>query len=160
MTTTMLITPMPKDEVPAYLRGFADWYAQSLSDAAPHAIDDVHAKVADFLKPNLGADGLPHDSVIFHLHSEQLAENVGVLWAGGADFGFGPLCYVHDLRIHPPYRRRGFARAALECLYDIGKDQGQTRGIALSVLTSNPAARTLYAASGFSPLSEIMIRRF
>jgi ribosomal protein S18 acetylase RimI-like enzyme len=156
----MLITPMPKEDVPGYLRGFSDWYAQSLSDVVPRDVDTMHASVAGFLRPQLTADGLPQGSIVFDIHSEQLAKNVGVVWAGGADFGFGPLFFIHDLRIHPPFRRRGFARAALDCIYEIGKEQGDTCGVALSVLASNAAARDLYASNGFEPLSEVMIRRF
>ncbi len=157
----MLITPMPPNEVPAYLRGFAEWYAQSLADADPEAaVGDLHASVAAFLAPQLGADGLPRGSTVFDIHSEQLAANVGVLWAGGADFGFGPLVFIHDLRIHPPFRRKGFARCALDAVQEIGRAQGSTRGVALSVMAGNAVARELYASTGFQPVSEVLIRRF
>jgi ribosomal protein S18 acetylase RimI-like enzyme len=156
----MFITPMPREDVPAYLRGFSDWYAQSLSDVRQSTVDEMQAGVAAFLNPQLDAEGVPIGTVVFDIRCEQLDANVGVLWAGGADFGLGPVFFIHDLRIHPPFRRRGFAREALDCVYEIAEAQGGTCGVALSVLATNTVARELYASNGFLPVSEVLIRPF
>lgn len=156
----MLIMPMPRQDVPAYLRGFADWYVQSLSDVAPRSVDDLQARVGAYLQPQLDADGVPIGSTVFDLHAEEVSQNVGVVWAGGADLGFGPLFFVHDLRIHPPFRGRGFARTALDHIYEIAKAEKSLVGVALSVLASNTLARELYVSSGFEPVSEVLLKRF
>jgi predicted GNAT family acetyltransferase len=81
-----------------------------------------------------------------------------VVWAGGANFGFGPLFYVHDLRIFPPYRRKGYAAEVLETLATTVKQQEALRGMALSVMAGNVVAADLYAKSGFRPVSTVMFK--
>jgi ribosomal protein S18 acetylase RimI-like enzyme len=161
----MYLTPMSPADVPAYLRGFVDWHAQAMLEAgvgigAGADVDDLHARARAQLEPQLGPDGLPVGSTIFDVRTGDTEEKVGVLWAGGADFGFGPLFYVHDLRIHAPFRGRGFGREALDDVYEIAKARGGVVGVALSVLASNAVARELYRSSGFAVLSEVMVRRF
>ena len=157
----MYLIPMSPADIPAYLRGFADWHAQALFDAAigdDRDIDRLHARAQAQVQPQFGENGLPVGSTIFDLCLSDTNEKVGVLWAGGAEFGFGPLFYIHDLRIHAPFRRRGFAREALEEVYQIAKERGGVVGIALSVLAGNAAARELYRSSSFTVLSEVMVR--
>ena len=152
---------MSPADIPAYLCGFADWHAQALLDVAigdGRDIDELHARAQAQIQPQFGENGLPVGSTIFDLCTNDANERVGVLWAGGADFGFGPLFYIHDLRIHAPFRRRGFAREALDEVYQIAKERGGVVGVALSVLAGNAAARELYRASSFRVLSEVMVR--
>ena len=159
----MLLAPMSAADVPAYFRGFVDWHAQAMLDAEVAEVgdvDDLHARALAHLRPQLGEDGVPVGSTVFDICTNDTEEKVGVLWAGGADFGFGPLLYIHDIRIHPPFRGRGVAREALDDVYEIARERGGVVGVALSVLASNQAARELYRSSGFTLLSQVMVRTF
>lgn len=156
----MLLIPMNRAEIPGYLRGFSDWYVQALSDAGPGSVDDLQASVAAFLRPQLDEEGVPIGTTVFEIRPEADRPPVGALWAGGVNLGFGPLFYLHDLRIYPPFRGRGHAREALEAVCTIVQQRGGACGVALSVLAGNTVARELYAKNGFKPLSEVLLRTF
>ena len=160
MTADLSIVPMPAERVPAYFRGFADWYAEALAELGKRGDDDLHAHVADYLKPWLGSDGLPVASTVFDILVDGTPAPVGAAWCGSADFGFGPIFYIHDLRIFAPWRRRGYSTEALRTIYALSKTRSGARGVGLSVLAHNVAARELYDANGFVPISHILIRPF
>ena len=154
------IVPMPVERVPAYFRGFAEWYAEALADLGCAPPDALHAHVEAYLRPYLGEDGLPAGSMVFDILVDDLPEPVGATWCGGVDLGFGPVFYVHDLRIHAPFRRRGYAREALATIHELSRARGGLRGVGLSVLVHNAVARRLYAADGFRPLSQVLVKPF
>jgi len=154
------VAPMPVEKVPAYFRGFVDWYAEALAELGQRDDEDLHAYVAEYLRPYLGADGLPLASTVFDILVGDAPAPVGAAWCGSADFGFGPIFYIHDLRIFAPWRRKGYATEALETIYALSKARSGAKGMGLSVLTHNVVARDLYAANGFVPISQIMIRPF
>ncbi len=154
----LLIKPMSRDRIPAYIRGFADWYAHALADSGQGTVDELHPQVLGHITPGLDGEGAPIGSTVFDIYSDAHDAPVGVVWAGEMDFGLGKFLYVHDLRIHAPFRRRGLARRVLGDIHSIARAQGQCRGVALSVLISNAGARELYAESGFVALSQVMIR--
>src|SRR5262249_23109117 len=103
----LAVTPMPAERVPAYFRGFVDWYAEALAELGPRADEDLHAHVAEYLRPWLGTDGLPLASTVFDILVGAAPTPVGAAWCGSTDFGFGPIFYIHDLRIFAPWRRLG-----------------------------------------------------
>jgi ribosomal protein S18 acetylase RimI-like enzyme len=154
------IVPMPVAKVPAYFRGFVDWYAEALAELGHQGDDDLHAHVSNYLKPWLDADGLPLASTVFDILLDDIPAPIGAAWCGGTDFGFGPVFYIHDLRIFAPWRGKGYAKAALETIYALSKVRSGARGVGLSVLTHNVVARRLYETHGFVPISQIMIRPF
>jgi ribosomal protein S18 acetylase RimI-like enzyme len=161
MTVTNLsIVPMPAERVPAYFRSFAEWYAEALGDLACTNLDGLHEQVLAYLQPYLGADGLPAGSMVFDIFDDNLSAPVGATWCGGADFGFGPVFYVHDLRIFAPFRRKGYAKEALATIHDLSRARGGLRGVGLSVLVQNTLARRLYLGDGFVPLSEVLVKPF
>jgi RimJ/RimL family protein N-acetyltransferase len=161
MTVSHLsIVPMPPERVPDYFRSFADWYAEALADLGWNEPDELHAHVTAYLKPALGTDGLPAGSKVFDIFADDLPGPVGATWCGGADLGFGPIFYVHDLRIYAPFRRRGYAKEALATLHDLSKASGNLKGVGLSVLVQNAIARKLYLEDGFTPISQVMVKPF
>ena len=103
---------------------------------------------------------MPKDSTVFDILVEGEAGPVGAAWCGGADFGSGPTQFIHDLRIFPPFRRRGYGREALDTIVHFARKSGSLRGVALSVLARNTEAAALYAKEGFSPLSQVLIKSF
>jgi GNAT superfamily N-acetyltransferase len=154
------IVPMPAERVPAYFRSFADWYAEALADLGCTGHIDLHEHVLAYLQPYLGSDGLPASSKVFDILADDLPEPVGATWCGGADLGFGPVFYVHDLRIFAPFRRRGYAREALATIHELSRARGDLRGVGLSVLEKNSIARRLYLEDGFVPVSQVLVKPF
>lgn len=59
--------------------------------------------------------------------------------------------YVSHVVVDPAYRRRGYARQMLEVAREYGRRAGRPY-LALDVLDSNAAARTLYESIGYRPL--------
>ena len=154
------IVPMPAERVPAYFRTFAEWYAEALADLACTPPDGLHEQVLAYLQPYLGADGLPAGSMVFDIFADDLPAPVGATWCGGADLGFGPVFYVHDLRVFAPFRRKGYAKEALATIHDLAQARGGLRGIGLSVLVQNTLAHRLYLDDGFLPISQVLVKPF
>ena len=57
--------------------------------------------------------------------------------------------YIHNVAVHPDFRRRGIGRALVEALLTHARAAG-IRRIALDVRASNAAARALYEGCGFT----------
>ena len=55
---------------------------------------------------------------------------------------------IHNLAVHPAYRRRGIARSLLEFVIEAARRQSVTR-VTLEVRKSNDAAQRLYHSLGF-----------
>jgi len=159
------IVPMPAAKLRAYLRGFADWYAEALGevgygaglDEACGGADALHDRVAALI-PGLDADGMPAGSTVFDILVAGEPAPVGATWCGPADFGFGPILYIHDLRVFAPFRRKGYAREALATIRALSKARGHVKGVGLSVLARNTVARDLYLANGFVPISQVLFQ--
>jgi GNAT superfamily N-acetyltransferase len=154
------IVPMPAERVPDYFHTFAEWYAEALTDLDCSNPDGLHEHVLAYLQPYLGADGLPAGTMVFDIFADDLTAPVGATWCGGADLGFGPVFYVHDLRIFAPFRRRGYAREALATIHDLSRARGGLHGVGLSVLVQNTFARQLYLDDGFVPVSQVLVKPF
>jgi ribosomal-protein-alanine N-acetyltransferase len=56
---------------------------------------------------------------------------------------------VHNLAVHPAYRRHGIGKALLEAVIEEARRQGASQ-VTLEVRKSNEAAQKLYQALGFS----------
>jgi GNAT superfamily N-acetyltransferase len=154
------IVPMPAERVQAYFKTFADWYAEALSDLACTEPEGLHEHVRAYLQPYLGADGLPASSGVFDIFADDLPDPVGATWCGGVDLGFGPIFYIHDLRIFAPFRRKGYAKEALATIHDLSRARGSLHGLGLSVLVQNTVARQLYLDDGFVPISQVLVKPF
>ncbi len=56
---------------------------------------------------------------------------------------------IHNLAVHPAYRRRGIGRSLLQAVIDEARDHRSSR-ITLEVRKSNEAAQRLYQSLGFA----------
>lgn len=96
---------------------------------------------------------LPHGQAtpghhFFEVRDETLGKVVGFLWFAvrhQADTGSG---YVYRIKIHPAFRGRGHAKAALDLIADFSRAQGLA-AIAMHVFAFNTAAQALYRAAGY-----------
>jgi GNAT superfamily N-acetyltransferase len=152
------IVPMPAVRVPDYFRLFTEWYAEALVESGRLAPGDAHEQVRAYLSPYLDRDGVPRGSQVFDLCVEGEPEPVGATWCGGVNVGFGEIFYVHDLRVFPPYRRRGYARHALATIHALARQNASGAGVGLSVLARNSVAHALYRSQGWQPLSHVLFK--
>ena len=76
-------------------------------------------------------------------------ELVGYLWIGPRLDG-SDQWWVYDVEILEEYRRRGFARAALELGHAEARELGAA-AIGLNVFAFNEGARKLYESLGYEP---------
>ena len=83
-------------------------------------------------------------------------EPVGLLWIAPQVEG-STSWWVYDIEIFEPYRRRGYARAALELGHAEAKSLGGT-SIGLNVFGFNTGARELYEKLGYAVTSTQMKR--
>jgi ribosomal protein S18 acetylase RimI-like enzyme len=128
---------------------------------APYAADRVQA---DFLTPAQAdafvrkqtGDTLPQGlATPGHHFYDIMAEGraVGSLWLRHLPGEREAL--VFDLLVHPPFRRRGFAGAALREAQVLLRQAG-CEVLGLNVFAHNPGAQALYARLGFKVASSYM----
>jgi GNAT superfamily N-acetyltransferase len=87
----------------------------------------------------------------------ETGDRVGLLWFGLTDRGAGPLAYIFGGLIREPYRRRGYARAALQALERAAAAAG-ARQLALQLFGGNAAARALFEQAGYR-VSDVMLAK-
>lgn len=104
-------------------------------------------------------DGTPAHSNFFDIVDVDRSERVGYLWTTGQNFGFGTTLYVKHLLVDPPYRRRGYGRAALRTLAALTSTCRSVSGLALTVAPANQAAHALYRTAGFRSFGQLLFLR-
>lgn len=94
---------------------------------------------------------------LYTIRESEQDEAVGVLWLK-TDFDTSRATgFIFDLEIHEPYRRRGFARQAMQELENVARGMG-LRQLGLHVFAHNHGARTLYEELGYQIASLNMIK--
>jgi ribosomal protein S18 acetylase RimI-like enzyme len=78
---------------------------------------------------------------------------VGVLWLGIEPRGG----FVYDLLVYEPFRRRGYAEAAMRLVEKVAREKGARR-IGLQVFGENRGARALYAKLGYTESAVMMTK--
>jgi ribosomal protein S18 acetylase RimI-like enzyme len=74
---------------------------------------------------------------------------LAVCFLGYSTFAARPLVNIHDLIVHPNFRRRGVAAQLLAAVETRARELGCCK-VTLEVRVDNAAARSLYATRGFS----------
>ena len=98
-------------------------------------------------------DGLK--SKFHHLYSIRESESdqaVGALWFRANLDSSKASGFIFDLEIHEPFRRKGYARAAMLELEKVAREMG-LRQLALHVFAYNEEARALYESLGYTVAS-------
>lgn len=130
-------------EFAVYLLGVVEKYARDLGDNHGYSLSVGRDNAARIMHDYL-PDG--HETVDHRLWCiVRDAELVGYLWVSLRD---RPQAYICDFSILPPWRRRGYGRAALTALDSELAAAGCTE-VALRVAANNPHARALYESNAF-----------
>lgn len=89
-------------------------------------------------------------TVLFLAFSDQQAVGLAVCFFGFSTFVAKPLLNIHDLIVHPDFRRRGVARDILTRVAQHAEQEGCCK-VTLEVRCDNAAAQSLYRQCDFSP---------
>ena len=87
--------------------------------------------------------------MVFLAQTDTQPVGLAVCFLGYSTFAACPLVNIHDLIVHPDFRRRGIAAQLLDAVEARARSLGCCK-VTLEVRVDNAAARSLYAARGFS----------
>jgi len=94
---------------------------------------------------------------LFLIHSLETGRDVGMLWIGAQPGSVKGSGFVYNLYIEPPFRRQGFARAAMLAAEAEARNRGWS-SLSLHVFGFNHPAIELYTSLGYQPRSLNMIK--
>ena len=98
-------------------------------------------------------DGLAtKDHFLYTIRESEHDAAVGVLWLMVSRESAKPSGFIYDIEIDEPYRRQGYARAAVLELERLAR-QMDLRQLGLHVFAHNTGARALYESLGYEVAS-------
>lgn len=157
--TTVLLRPMTAEQFPEFRELIvASYAADNLATGRWHASDASLLSEEDTDKALHAGVDTP-GCLLFAMTVRSVAEPVGYLWATAFGRGLARSVFVCQVIVKPPYRRRGYARSALQGLEQLARQTGHD-SIGLTVFATNEGARALYDSLGYRPTSITMQKDF
>lgn len=151
------LRPMTASEFHAYRARAIDGYARDLIASGQNGAADAPVRAQacfDMLLP----DGLrTAGQTLVSLVDDESGSAIGDLWYAVVTEGPNRTLFIYDLEIAPARRRHGWASRALDALDAEARRHGIAE-IGLSVFNHNAAARALYRARGFVPITTTLIK--
>jgi ribosomal protein S18 acetylase RimI-like enzyme len=144
---------MPVERVAPWLKAADAEYVESRI-LAGETREVAEAKAAASTAEHFSGGVLLDTHRLFEVVAEDAV--VGFLWIGPTSVSPSDW-WVWDIEIHEPYRRKGYARAALELGHAEAKRLGAA-SIGLNVFGYNTGAKELYESLGYSTTSIQMKR--
>ncbi len=108
------------------------------------ALERSRAEHEGFLPAGLATPG----QHLFTIRDAADGQKVGAIWLAEMPGHAVPLGFILDLFIEEPFRRRGYARAAMLALEEVAQGLG-LQSLALHVFGRNRAALPLYESLGY-----------
>lgn len=140
---TVKLVPMTELEFEMYLQYNIQEYAQDQAQSGRES-EDEGVEEAEQQYHHLLPQGLQTpDHALCMIVDEEHARNVGVLWFDQREQQSGRQVFVNDIVVFDEFRRRGYARLAMQQLEKQAAELGAT-SIGLRVLGQNESARMLY----------------
>lgn len=138
---------------PASIASYAAEHVRAGNWSAEEAPEQARKAFDRYLPDGLDTEGHHVCSIV----ADGTGETIGHLWYCVEPAPTGPRLFIADIGVGEPYRRRGFARAALRCLEEEARRLG-AHGIRLHVFGSNSAARRLYTELGYVETDVQMVK--
>ncbi len=142
------LLPMPAADFPSFQAECTSAYARDNVQAgrwpAANALARAQKEFHRLLSGGLNSPG--HH--IYSICEQQSDQKVGFLWFAEFDADGARTGFVYSIHIHPEYRGRGYAKAAIDRL----EEQSAARhlaSISLHVFSHNAAAQALYRSLGY-----------
>ncbi|KVN72502.1 GNAT family N-acetyltransferase [Burkholderia ubonensis] len=149
--------PMTAGEFHAYRTRAIDGYARDLVSSGQNAVEDAHARARACFDTLLPDGLLTLGQILVSLVDAADGDVLGDLWYAIVTEGPNRTLFIYDLEIAPSRRRQGWATRVLDALEAEARRYGVTE-IGLSVFNHNAAARALYRACGFVPITTTLIK--
>jgi ribosomal protein S18 acetylase RimI-like enzyme len=89
-------------------------------------------------------------ALVFLAYAETRPVGLAVCFLGFSTFAARPLVNIHDLVVHPDFRRRGVAAALMNHVERVARERGCCK-TTLEVRPDNEVAQSLYRKLGFGP---------
>ena len=145
---TVRLESIEEPEYEAWLAWTVGDYAREKVQAGNyHADEALERAEKEFLEllPQGAATPGQH---LFSIVDANSGDRVGVIWFAEMQRGPRREAFIYDLVVHEPFRRRGYARAAMIALEDVVRRLGIAR-IGLHVFGFNRGAWALYEQLGY-----------
>ncbi|RQQ54945.1 GNAT family N-acetyltransferase [Burkholderia stagnalis] len=149
--------PMTAGEFRVYRARAIDGYARDLVLSGQNPADEAAARARACFDTLLPDGLLTAGQTIVSLVDDATGDAIGDLWFAIVTEGPHRTLFIYDLDIAPPRRRQGWATRVLDALEADARRHGVTE-IGLSVFNHNAAARALYRACGFVPITTTLIK--
>ncbi|MBR8302150.1 GNAT family N-acetyltransferase [Burkholderia dolosa] len=149
--------PMTAGEFHAYRARAIEGYARDLVSSGQNTVDDAAVRARACFDTLLPDGLLTPGQTLVSLVDTASGDTVGDLWYALVPEGPNRTLFIYDLDIVPSRRRQRWATRALEALDAEARRYGITE-IGLSVFNHNTAARALYRACGFVPITTTLIK--
>jgi ribosomal protein S18 acetylase RimI-like enzyme len=155
--SVVTLPPMPWEEWDAWRTASIHRYAADMVRSGSWEAGNAEAR-ARTLFARLVPDGPATAGHQFRSIVNEVGDRVGAVWFA-ADEEFGrTAAFVWDIVVDPPYRGRGYGRAAMEALEPLARDLGYD-AIRLHVFGDNEVARHLYTSVGYAETDVSMVKR-
>ncbi|KWK69507.1 GCN5 family acetyltransferase [Burkholderia ubonensis] len=149
--------PMTAGEFHAYRTRAIEGYARDLVSSGQNAVEDAPARARACFDTLLPDGLLTPGQILVSLVDAADGDVLGDLWYAIVTEGPNRTLFIYDLEIAPSRRRQGWATRVLDALEAEARRYGVTE-IGLSVFNHNAAARALYRACGFVPITTTLIK--
>lgn len=134
-------------DYPAFINAVYSSYAQERSIADHTSLEDATNYSNKVRRDDLQTGFSSPGHLFYYIYSGK--EKVGTLWLTICCDNPPKYLYVSDIVIYEPYRRRGYASAALLEAERIGRE-AECERIDLNVFARNKGAQILYRKLGYS----------
>jgi ribosomal protein S18 acetylase RimI-like enzyme len=129
------------------IRSYADEHIRTGRWTREEGVGEARKEVERLLPSGLGTP----NQFFFSIVADPPGQKVGTVWLAVEPRGG----YVYDLLVFDPFRRHGFAEAAMRLLEGICREKGATK-LSLHVFGDNAGARKLYQKLGFVETNVMM----
>ncbi len=142
------LEPLDQQEYDSWLARTVGEYAEEKVQAGNYDAGEALERAEQEFSELLPEGPVTPGQYMFSIVDASAGERVGVVWFAEIQRGPRREAFVYDLIVHEPFRRRGFARAAMLALEDEVRGLGIER-IGLHVFGHNRAAWALYDQLGY-----------
>lgn len=145
---SVLLEPIGEPEFGAWLSRTVGEYAAEKVQAGNYHADEALQRAEQEFRDLLPEGPATPGQHLFSIVDATSGERVGVVWFAEIQRGPRREAFIYDLIVHEPFRRRGYARAAMIALEDEVRRLAIER-IGLHVFGHNRAAWALYDQLGY-----------
>lgn len=151
------LVPMTQPEYDAWLPAAIATYAAETAASGRWTKEEAHDRSREEHERLLPQGLATPNHRLWSITRSSDKRAIGILWIEAQQSPV-PTAFIYNIEIGPEYRRRGYARQAMEQLEDVARQLG-LRQIRLHVFGHNSAARPLYEKLGYQATNILMAKQ-